>query len=260
MSKTIRRFSRMAQNYDSHAEIQHQVFAHLFSQLDSVITESHRAEPKQILDFGCGTGQLTVALADRFKTAALVGLDPAQGMIDYANAHHPHSRITYINSSLGWYQPQLNFDLIFSNAAMQWCRPLDLILKQMTAVMPKNSLFASSWFGPQTFKELQQILATVLGKRYQIPASQFLDPADLKTVLSRFFKSHYQHHAIYERRYLTLIELLKGIHYTGTQGDGIGFKRIWTRQLISKLSTHYLKQFESIKVSYDIFYFIGRKL
>ncbi|MFH1597589.1 MAG: methyltransferase domain-containing protein [Patescibacteria group bacterium] len=72
------------------------------------------------LDFGCGPGRLTEALADYFDEVH--GVDIAPGMIEFANSHSKHkSRCKYhVNNddNLKIF-PDNFFDLIYSNITLQ---------------------------------------------------------------------------------------------------------------------------------------------
>jgi len=72
------------------------------------------------VDLGCGTGELTRVLADTLPNSDMIGLDSSHQMLDAARA------ASYSSPSLQFEQGDLskltgNWDLIFSNAAIQWC-------------------------------------------------------------------------------------------------------------------------------------------
>lgn len=74
----------------------------------------------KVIDLGCGTGELTLALADTFPGSDVTGLDSSRQMLDAARA------ASYSNPNLRFEQGDLSqltgsWDLIFSNAAIQWC-------------------------------------------------------------------------------------------------------------------------------------------
>ena len=73
---------------------------------------------EQILDLGCGTGQLTAKIAD--TGACIVGIDNAPGMIDQARKNYPD--ITFKLADAQDFQFPQPFDAIFSNAALHWIR------------------------------------------------------------------------------------------------------------------------------------------
>jgi ubiquinone/menaquinone biosynthesis C-methylase UbiE len=51
---------------------------------DAVLARLTEATPQRVLDVGCGTGQLTRRLMERFPDADVVGLDYSAGMLDEA--------------------------------------------------------------------------------------------------------------------------------------------------------------------------------
>jgi trans-aconitate 2-methyltransferase len=72
------------------------------------------------IDLGCGTGELTRVLADTLPESDVTGLDSSLEMLDAARA------ASYASPNLQFEQGDLSkltgsWDLIFSNAAIQWC-------------------------------------------------------------------------------------------------------------------------------------------
>jgi trans-aconitate 2-methyltransferase len=71
----------------------------------------------KVVDLGCGTGELTRQLADALPDSQVTGLDLSAEMLEkaaqYTNAslHFEHGDQTQLNGT---------WDLIFSNAALQW--------------------------------------------------------------------------------------------------------------------------------------------
>ena len=74
----------------------------------------------KIIDLGCGTGELTKKLSDKLPGAEILGIDSSTAMLkdskQFENAHlkfECRSIEEEINSGSKW-------DLVFSNAALQW--------------------------------------------------------------------------------------------------------------------------------------------
>jgi ubiquinone/menaquinone biosynthesis C-methylase UbiE len=68
------------------------------------------------IDIGCGTGQLTGLLTNRFER--VIGLDPSQTAIDHAT---PHDKITYLKGAAEeTLQPDQSVDLIVAAQAAHW--------------------------------------------------------------------------------------------------------------------------------------------
>lgn len=72
------------------------------------------------IDLGCGTGEMTRILADRFEDAAFLGIDTSAEMLA-ESATFATARVRFEQRGIA---AQLHtgerFDLIFSNAALQW--------------------------------------------------------------------------------------------------------------------------------------------
>jgi len=71
------------------------------------------------IDLGCGTGELTRELADKLPSSDVTGLDSSKEMLDVARAASISTpNLHFVQGD----QSQLkdDWDLIFSNAALQW--------------------------------------------------------------------------------------------------------------------------------------------
>jgi ubiquinone/menaquinone biosynthesis C-methylase UbiE len=63
-----------------------------------------------ILDLGCGTGTLLTAIAEQYPHTTLVGVDPAQAMLDIAQ--QKTNRVRWVNSTAEALCLDMKFDLI----------------------------------------------------------------------------------------------------------------------------------------------------
>lgn len=74
-----------------------------------------------VIDLGCGTGELTSKLLDYLEDSKVLGIDSSEEMLEKA-AQFKTSRLTFEKRSI---EEQLHlgdtYDLIISNAAIQWC-------------------------------------------------------------------------------------------------------------------------------------------
>ncbi len=83
-----------------------------------------RAE--KIVDLGCGTGEHAVELARRAPTATALGLDSSPAMIERATALRDglddelKSRVHFALGDMRDFADEDQYDIIFSNAALQW--------------------------------------------------------------------------------------------------------------------------------------------
>ena len=74
--------------------------------------------PGNIVDLGCGPGNSTAALAQRWPHAEITGLDSSADMIATARGAYPQQQ--WIEADISAWKPAAPVDLIFSNGAMQW--------------------------------------------------------------------------------------------------------------------------------------------
>ncbi|HSV57578.1 MAG TPA: trans-aconitate 2-methyltransferase [Variovorax sp.] len=74
-------------------------------------------------DLGCGPGNSTELLVERFPSAAVVGTDNSQAMLTSARERLPEARFPRVRfelSDIASWQPKEAPDLIYANAALQW--------------------------------------------------------------------------------------------------------------------------------------------
>jgi len=74
--------------------------------------------PRRIVDLGCGPGNSTAELRERWPSSTIVGLDSSREMIDKARAAYPDGAWE-VGDAAAWEAPE-PFDLVFSNAMLQW--------------------------------------------------------------------------------------------------------------------------------------------
>jgi trans-aconitate 2-methyltransferase len=73
--------------------------------------------PRRVVDLGCGPGNSTRLLRDRWPDAHVTGVDSSEEMLAEARAH---AGIEWQRSALETWCPGAPLDVIFSNAALHW--------------------------------------------------------------------------------------------------------------------------------------------
>jgi trans-aconitate 2-methyltransferase len=75
-------------------------------------------EVRNAIDIGCGPGNSTEVLAERYPEATVSGIDSSPEMIDAARARLP--AICFELADIAQWNPAERFDVILANASLQW--------------------------------------------------------------------------------------------------------------------------------------------
>jgi len=92
------------------------------------------------VDLGCGTGNSTAALAARFPGAKLLGVDNSPEMLAKARGSLPGAE--WCEADIGTWQPPHWFDLIASNAALQWVDGHDALFARLIGALNPGGALA----------------------------------------------------------------------------------------------------------------------
>ncbi|MEH6589170.1 MAG: malonyl-ACP O-methyltransferase BioC [Halioglobus sp.] len=149
-------FSRAAKQYDSAAQLQRDVGAHLLEEVDKISDY-----PAVVLDLGCGTGYFQPQLQRRFPQAHYLGLDLARGMVEYAREHFPQAQSWLVADAETLPLAAHSVDLIFSSLAVQWCHNPHQLYAELARVLKPGGRCVFTSLGPDTLKELRAAWATV---------------------------------------------------------------------------------------------------
>jgi len=142
-------FSLSAPEYEEHAKLQKELADELFQSVQSL-------QPLRILDIGCGTGYLARRLAEHFPKARVIGVDIAPGMIEVAGGKNSRKNLTFeIGDGETLSFPKGSFDLVVSNASLQWMDAQKVFQTVLKILKPKGH-FVFTTFGPQTLFELKE--------------------------------------------------------------------------------------------------------
>ncbi|MFJ8719245.1 trans-aconitate 2-methyltransferase [Streptomyces violaceus] len=95
-----------------------------FADLLARVPELPGSAPR-IADLGCGPGNVTQFLADRWPTARITGYDNSPEMLDKAHVDHQGptpcgGRLDFDHADVRTWTPAEPYDLIVSNATLQW--------------------------------------------------------------------------------------------------------------------------------------------
>jgi trans-aconitate 2-methyltransferase len=77
--------------------------------------------PHQVVDLGCGPGNLTATLALRWPDAEVLGIDSSAEMLERAAGHAAaHPGLAFGLADIAYWMPSAETDVVVTNAALQW--------------------------------------------------------------------------------------------------------------------------------------------
>ncbi|MEZ5565740.1 MAG: trans-aconitate 2-methyltransferase [Gammaproteobacteria bacterium] len=95
--------------------------------------------PGTIADLGCGPGNSTQLLYDRWPDADVTGIDSSPEMLQTARKNYPEHK--WLVGDISQWTPDQPFDLLFSNAALQWlANHSQLVCRLFEFVSPHGAL------------------------------------------------------------------------------------------------------------------------
>jgi trans-aconitate 2-methyltransferase len=97
-------------------------------------------KPARVADLGCGPGNSTKLLVERWTDADVLGVDSSPSML--ATARKSGVAARWEIADLATWQPRETFDVIFSNATYQWLDRHDVLLPRLMAFVAPGGVFA----------------------------------------------------------------------------------------------------------------------
>jgi len=138
-----------AQNYNKTASF---VYSHAFTA--PVLGLLHAKPGERIIDFGCGSGEVTLELLKVVGEEGLVvGVDSSKSMIEQASMNGlPHCFISDVQAlefpADFEHQGRAQYDAVFTNAALHWCkRDPAGVIQSASRVLKKGGRFVGEMGG-----------------------------------------------------------------------------------------------------------------
>lgn len=98
--------------------------------------------PRRILDVGCGPGNSTRVLWEQFPQAEITGADSSKEMVAEARKAHPHLHFVQAEAPDGLAVLKKPFDLVFSNACIQWIPDHPRLLRALLGLLSPGGVLA----------------------------------------------------------------------------------------------------------------------
>jgi len=93
-----------------------------------------------VVDLGCGPGNVTTILRQRFSDADILGVDGSDAMLNKARAAAPTCR--FVLGDFSTWTPEAAPDLIYSNAALHWVTGHDSLFPRLVSLLTPGGVLA----------------------------------------------------------------------------------------------------------------------
>jgi|WetSurMetagenome_2_1015567.scaffolds.fasta_scaffold178897_1 trans-aconitate 2-methyltransferase len=100
------------------------------------------SSPAKIVDIGCGPGNSTHVLETRFPQADILGVDSSVEMINTAKKTYPSLHFSQFDAQKDLSSLGTDFDVVFSNACIQWIPDHRALLKNMMNMLRQGGVLA----------------------------------------------------------------------------------------------------------------------
>lgn len=107
------------------------------------------ADPRAVYDIGCGPGNATRLLRDRWPSARITGVDASEEMLVRARAALPD--VTWVRADIRTWRAPEPADVIFSNAALHWLGDHEHLFPALAEQLAPDGVLAVQM--PDSFSE-----------------------------------------------------------------------------------------------------------
>ena len=99
-------------------------------------------KPLKAVDIGCGPGNSTAVLQKRFPSAVITGVDNSADMLETAQKNCPDCHFIYCDIANELHTLEKDYDIVFSNACIQWVPNHPQLLEQMIGLLKNGGTLA----------------------------------------------------------------------------------------------------------------------
>jgi trans-aconitate 2-methyltransferase len=97
-------------------------------------------QPRLVVDLGCGPGNSTELLVERYPQSEIVGMDSSPDML--RKARERLSKLKFVEADIATWSPDPGTDLLFSNAVMQWLPDHTTVLRRLLEALKPGGVLA----------------------------------------------------------------------------------------------------------------------
>lgn len=109
---------------------------------------------RTVVDLGCGPGNSTTLLHQRWPSARIIGVDSSPNMLNEARKALPNCH--FVEANISKFRPEQSFDLLYANASLQWVPDHYELFPQLVSLLNYNGVLAVQM--PDNWQEPTHVL------------------------------------------------------------------------------------------------------
>lgn len=235
------RFEKSIQTYDKTAIVQ----KNMAEELAEKICQHCGKNFSDIFEFGSGTGFLTNCLAGKLNFSKYYANDIVEKSKGFVQNILPDS--SFIPGDIETIELSTEFDLIVSNASMQWICDIDTLFNKLKSALKPDGVLAFTTFGEKNYREIKETTGLALN---------YLKTDTLAQLCEKYFKMEYLEEKTETLLFDSPMDILKHIKDSGTNG----IQTInWTVKKLRDFERFYTLKFnenEKVRLTYNPIYVI----
>ncbi len=141
-----KRFSKSLNTYEDNAFVQKEMGAKLIQLLE-------RKDFDSIFEIGCATGLLTKQIKENLNYNSLTAND----IVSEAKVYVEDIATVFICEDIEKINFDKKYDLIISNACLQWCNDINSTINKLLLSLNENGVLAFTLFGEDNLKEIKNL-------------------------------------------------------------------------------------------------------
>lgn len=238
------RFKKNLKTYDNSAIVQKAMAGILAER----VSEFCGKDFPKIFEFGAGTGFLTKYIIEKLNFKEYCANDIMDESEDYVK--RILQNVKFVSGDVEKLVLEEKYDLIVSNAVMQWVLDIDEILLKLKNCLNDGGCFAFTTFGEKNYYEIKETTGLSLN---------YLKSETLRQKCEKYFEVLFFEEDMSSLYFDSPIEVLKHIKHSGTNG----LKPLsWTFSKLKNFEQFYRENFcenSKVKLTYNPIYVVLKR-
>ena len=194
--------------------------------------------PEAVFDLGCGTGNVTRLIRERWPNAIVTGVDASEEMLSCAKRELPD--IVWQYRGIADWNPEEPASVVYSNAALQWLGDHETLFPRLISTVRSNGILAVQMprnFGEPSHTLIKETACTSSAWKEQLEHLLVPSPVALPSFYYELLSPFCADLDIWETQYIHVLE--------GTDPVKEWTKGTWLRQFLEALDENDRPEFEA---------------